>query len=94
MFNGMIRVNRPSLMIYGGSIKPGVYKGKDVDVVSAFQSYGELIDGKIDKDDREELLQKCCPGPGSCGGMYTANTMATVAIGAMGMILPLTVLQI
>lgn len=84
---GMIRVNRPSLMIYGGTTKPGVYKGQEVDVVSAFQSYGEFINGKIDHEDREELLQKCCPGPGSCGGMYTANTMAT-AIEAMGMILP------
>lgn len=84
---GMIRVNRPSLMIYGGTIKPGLYKGQNVDIVNAFQSYGEYINGNIDNEEREELLQKCCPGPGSCGGMYTANTMAT-AIEAMGMMLP------
>ena len=83
---GMIRVNRPSLMIYGGT-KPGIYNNKEVDIVNAFQSYGELINGNIDENSREELLQKCCPGPGSCGGMYTANTMAT-AIEAMGMMLP------
>lgn len=84
---GMIRVNRPSLMIYGGSISPGNYKGNKVDVVSAFQSYGEYLNNKITDTERTQLLQKCCPGPGSCGGMYTANTMAS-AIEAMGMMLP------
>lgn len=84
---GMIRVNRPSLMIYGGSISPGNYKGNKVDVVSAFQSYGEYLSNKITDTERTHLLQKCCPGPGSCGGMYTANTMAS-AIEAMGMMLP------
>ena len=84
---GMIRVNRPSLMIYGGTIKPGIHKGKNVDVVTAFQSYGEYINNKINDEERVNLLQKCCPGPGSCGGMYTANTMAS-AIEAMGMMLP------
>jgi dihydroxy-acid dehydratase len=84
---GLARVNRPSLIIYGGSIKPGNYKGNQVDVVSAFQSYGELLDNKISENEREELLKCCCPGSGSCGGMYTANTMA-VATEAMGFALP------
>ena len=84
---GIIRVNRPSLMIYGGTISPGNYKGSKVDIVSAFQSYGEYLSNKITDTERTQLLQKCCPGPGSCGGMYTANTMAS-AIEAMGMMLP------
>ena len=84
---GMIRVNRPSLMIYGGSIKPGVYRDTQVDVVDAFQSYGQLLNNKISEKERDTLLKCCCPGAGSCAGMYTANTMAS-AIEAMGMILP------
>lgn len=84
---GMIRVNRPSLMIYGGSIKPGVYRDAQVDVVDAFQSYGQLLNNKISEKERDTLLKCCCPGAGSCAGMYTANTMAS-AIEAMGMILP------
>jgi dihydroxy-acid dehydratase len=83
----MGRVNRPALMIYGGTIKPGHYKERTLDVVSAFQSYGEFIGGKIDDQEREQIVEHSCPGPGACGGMYTANTMAS-AIEAMGMSLP------
>lgn len=84
---GLIRINRPSYIIYGGSIRPGNYQNKDVDIVNAFQSYGELKNNKITHQDRERLLQVCCKGSGACGGMYTANTMA-VAIESMGMSLP------
>ena len=83
----MGRVNRPALMIYGGTIKPGHFKERTLDVVSAFQSYGEFIAGKIDDREREQIVEHSCPGPGACGGMYTANTMAS-AIEAMGMSLP------
>jgi len=83
----MGRINRPSLMIYGGTIKPGHWQGKTLDIVSAFQSYGEFIAGKIAEDEREEIVEHACPGPGACGGMYTANTMAC-AIEALGMSLP------
>jgi len=83
----MARVNRPALMVYGGTIKPGHAQGKVLDVVSAFQSYGEFITGKIDEQQRIEIVKNSCPGAGACGGMYTANTMAT-AIEAMGMSLP------
>lgn len=83
----MGRVNRPALMIYGGTIKPGHYKERTLDVVSAFQSYGEFIAGKIDDQEREQIVEHSCPGAGACGGMYTANTMAS-AIEAMGMSLP------
>lgn len=83
----MGRVNRPALMIYGGTIKPGHWKGATLDIVSAFQSYGEYIAGKIDDSEREQIVANACPGAGACGGMYTANTMAS-AIEAMGMSLP------
>lgn len=84
----MGRLNRPSLMIYGGTIKPGCGENKEkLDIVSAFQSYGEYISGKINEDIRKKVVQKSCPGAGACGGMYTANTMAS-AIEAMGMSLP------
>ena len=83
----MGRLNRPSLMIYGGTIKPGHYKGQSLDIVSAFQSYGEFIAGKIDEETRHHIVDNACPGAGACGGMYTANTMAS-AIEAMGMSLP------
>ena len=83
----MGRINRPSLMVYGGSIRPG-YVGKEVvDIVSAFQSYGQFIAGGISEEERAEIVRNACPGPGGCGGMYTANTMAT-AIEALGMSLP------
>lgn len=83
----MGRLNRPSLMIYGGTIKPGYRNKKTLDIISAFQSYGEFITGSIDDDTRQEIVKKSCPGAGACGGMYTANTMAS-AIEAMGMSLP------
>jgi dihydroxy-acid dehydratase len=84
----MGRLNRPGLMIYGGTIKPGVSsKGEKLDVVSAFQCYGELLAGKMTEEERKDLLRNACPGAGACGGMYTANTMAS-AIEALGMTLP------
>lgn len=83
----MGRLNRPSLMVYGGTIKPGHYKEQTLDIVSAFQSYGEFIAGKIDDATRKEIINHSCPGAGACGGMYTANTMAS-AIEALGMSLP------
>lgn len=83
----MGRLNRPSLMIYGGTIKPGHQGQQVLDIVSAFQSYGEFIAGKIDDQQRQGIVENACPGAGACGGMYTANTMAS-AIEAMGMSLP------
>jgi dihydroxy-acid dehydratase len=83
----MGRLNRPALMIYGGTIKPGRWKGESLDVVSAFQSYGQFLAGSIDDREREQIVAHSCPGAGACGGMYTANTMAS-AIEAMGMSLP------
>ncbi|MEN8780162.1 MAG: dihydroxy-acid dehydratase [Desulfobacterales bacterium] len=83
----MGRLNRPSLMIYGGTIRAGDHDGRKIDIVSAFQSYGEFIAGDIDEDTRRAIVRKSCPGPGACGGMYTANTMAS-AIEALGMTLP------
>ncbi|VVU95542.1 Dehydratase family [seawater metagenome] len=85
---GMLRVNRPSFMIYGGAIKAGVYNNKPVDIVSAFQSYGQYIKGELTEDAREDLLSSCCDkNGGACGGMYTANTMALV-VEALGLSLP------
>ena len=82
------RLNRPALIIYGGTIKPGCsIKNESLDIVSAFQSYGQYIAGTIDDDERQSIVEKSCPGAGACGGMYTANTMAS-AIEAMGMSLP------
>lgn len=83
----MGRLNRPSLMVYGGTIRAGCFKDQKLDVVSAFQSYGEYIAGKISDEEREEIVAHSCPGAGACGGMYTANTMAS-AIEALGMSLP------
>jgi dihydroxy-acid dehydratase len=83
----MGRLNRPALMVYGGTIKPGHYQDQTLDIVSAFQSYGEFIAGKIDEKTRHNIVNHACPGAGACGGMYTANTMAC-AIEAMGMSLP------
>jgi len=83
----MGRLNRPALMVYGGTIKPGHLKDQPLDIVSAFQSYGQFIAGKIDEDERRGIVENACPGAGACGGMYTANTMAA-AIEAMGMSLP------
>ncbi len=83
----MGRLNRPALMIYGGTIKPGHRDRQVLDIISAFQSYGEYIAGDIDEATRVDIVKRSCPGPGACGGMYTANTMA-VAIEALGMSLP------
>jgi dihydroxy-acid dehydratase len=86
----MARVNRPSLMVYGGTIRAGSAPeiGRpQLDIVSAFQSYGEFSYGKVTEEERKIIVQKSCPGAGACGGMYTANTMAT-AIEALGMSLP------
>lgn len=84
----MGRLNRPALMVYGGTIKPGCgLKGEKLDIVSAFQSYGEYLGKKITEEERAAIVRRSCPGAGACGGMYTANTMAS-AIEAMGMSLP------
>jgi dihydroxy-acid dehydratase len=83
----MGRLNRPALMIYGGTIKPGHSHGHTLDIVSAFQSYGEFIAHKVDDRQRADIVKHSCPGAGACGGMYTANTMAS-AIEALGMSLP------
>jgi dihydroxy-acid dehydratase len=83
----MARINRPALMVYGGTIRAGELDGAKLDIVSAFQSYGEYMAGTIDEQRRQAIVKKSCPGAGACGGMYTANTMAS-AIEAMGMSLP------
>ncbi|XP_042988865.1 dihydroxy-acid dehydratase, chloroplastic-like isoform X3 [Carya illinoinensis] len=83
----MGRLNRPSIMVYGGTIKPGHFQGHSYDIVSAFQCYGELVSGSISNEQRKIVVHNSCPGAGACGGMYTANTMAS-AIEAMGMTLP------
>lgn len=83
----MGRLNRPSLMVYGGTIKAGCFKDKKLDIVSAFQSYGEYLAGTISEEERDKIVRHSCPGAGACGGMYTANTMAS-AIEALGMCLP------
>jgi dihydroxy-acid dehydratase len=83
----MGRLNRPSIMVYGGTIAPGHYKGQDLNIVSAFEALGQKIACKIDEADFKSIVQLSCPGPGACGGMYTANTMSS-AIEALGMSLP------
>ncbi len=84
---GMSRLNRPSLMVYGGTIAPGKYKGETLDVVSAFEALGKKFAGTITDEDYKGVIENACPGAGACGGMYTANTMAS-AIEALGMSLP------
>ncbi|MDZ7778829.1 MAG: dihydroxy-acid dehydratase [Gemmatimonadota bacterium] len=83
----MARIDRPSLMVYGGTIRPGRLGDEPLDIVSTFESYGALISGKIDEERFAQVVRHACPGPGACGGMYTANTMASAAE-AMGMTLP------
>ena len=83
----MGRLNRPSIMVYGGTIAPGKYQGKDLNIVSAFEALGEKIAGKITYEEFKGIIKNSCPGAGACGGMYTANTMA-IAIEALGMSLP------
>jgi len=81
------RLNIPAIFIYGGTIKPGHHKGKDLNIVSVFEAVGEFNSGRISREDFAEIEKKACPGSGSCGGMYTANTMSS-AIEALGMALP------
>ncbi len=83
----MARVNRPSIMVYGGTIKPGHLGDKKLDVVSAFEAYGQWLAKDITEEELKEVLRNACPGAGACGGMYTANTMAS-AIETLGMSLP------
>ncbi len=83
----MARLNRPSIMVYGGTIAPGHYKGQDLNIVSAFEALGHKLAGNISPEDFKGIVRHACPGPGACGGMYTANTMA-MAIEALGMSLP------
>ena len=83
----MGRLNRPSIMLYGGTIAPGHYKGQDLNIVSTFEALGQKIMNNIDETDFKAIIRNACPGAGACGGMYTANTMAS-AIEALGMSLP------
>lgn len=83
----MARLDRPSIMVYGGTIAPGHYKGEDLNIVSAFEALGKKIAGALDESDFKGIVKHSCPGAGACGGMYTANTMAS-AIEALGMSLP------
>ncbi len=84
---GMLRLNRPSILVYGGTIASGCVRDKELDVVSAFEAWGEKVAGKIDDKEYKNVIRNACPGPGACGGMYTANTMAS-AIEALGISLP------
>ncbi|TDN87606.1 dihydroxy-acid dehydratase [Salegentibacter sp. 24] len=83
----MLRINRPAILVYGGTIASGCHNGKKLDVVSAFEAWGAKTAGDIEKEEYESIIEKACPGAGACGGMYTANTMAS-AIEALGMALP------
>ncbi|GMN05049.1 dihydroxy-acid dehydratase [Croceitalea sp. MTPC5] len=83
----MIRLNRPSVLVYGGTIASGCLKDKKLDVVSAFEAWGEKVAGALNEEDYKAVIQNACPGAGACGGMYTANTMAS-AIEALGMAMP------
>jgi dihydroxy-acid dehydratase len=83
----MLRLDRPSILVYGGTIAPGCHKDKKLDVVSAFEAWGEKVAGTMDESEFKQVVKKACPGAGACGGMYTANTMAS-AIEALGMALP------
>ena len=83
----MGRLNRPSIMLYGGTIAPGHYKGEDLNIISAFEALGQKIAGNLSEADFKGIVKHACPGAGACGGMYTANTMAS-AIEALGMSLP------
>ncbi len=84
---GMTRMNVPSVFVYGGTIMPGDHRGKKVDIVSVFEAVGAYSKGKIDSDELKEVESCACPGPGACGGMYTANTMASAVV-ALGLALP------
>ena len=84
----LARLNRPGILIYGGTIKPGYYGNQKLDIVSVFEAYGQKSAGAMSEADYREIIRRAIPGPGACGGMYTANTMAS-AIEAMGMSLPM-----
>ena len=81
------RLNRPGILVYGGTVKAGKWKGKDLNIVSAFEAYGQRLGNNISDEDYDGIIKNAIPGPGACGGMYTANTMSS-AIEAMGMSLP------
>jgi dihydroxy-acid dehydratase len=83
----MGRLNRPSIMLYGGTIAHGSYKGQKLNIVSSFEALGQKLAGQLNEEDFKGIIQHSCPGAGACGGMYTANTMAA-AIEALGMSLP------
>jgi len=83
----MLRLDRPSIMVYGGTIAPGFHNGKKLDVVSAFEAWGQRVAGSIDESEYQLIIENACPGAGACGGMYTANTMSS-AIEALGLTLP------
>ncbi len=83
----MGRLNRPAIMVYGGTIAPGHYKGQDLNIISAFEALGQKIAGQLNEEDFKNIVKQSCPSAGACGGMYTANTMAS-AIEALGMSLP------
>ncbi|RDV16774.1 dihydroxy-acid dehydratase [Pontibacter diazotrophicus] len=85
----MARLNRPSLMVYGGTIKSGNFKGEKLNIVSCFEAYGQKLNNNISEEDYRGIIRNACPGPGACGGMYTANTMASAAE-ALGMSIPYT----
>lgn len=84
---GMSRLNRPGILMYGGTIKPGYHRGRKLDITSAFEATGKKMAGEIDEDTFDDIILHACPGQGACGGMYTANTMAS-AVEALGMSLP------
>ncbi len=84
---GIARINRPSIVVYGGTIEPGYYKGEKLDIVSAFEAYGKYLKESITREEMEEIVKRSCPGEGACGGMYTANTMGS-AIETLGLSLP------
>nr|WP_041250338.1 dihydroxy-acid dehydratase [Christiangramia forsetii] len=83
----MLRLNRPSVLVYGGTIASGCHNGKKLDVVSAFEAWGSKVSGDMQEEEYQQVIEKACPGAGACGGMYTANTMAS-SIEALGMSLP------
>ena len=83
----MIRVDKPSILVYGGTIDSGCHNGKKLDIVSAFEAWGSKVAGTMSESEFDKIVEKACPGAGACGGMYTANTMAS-AIEALGMALP------
>ncbi len=83
----ILRLDRPAILIYGGTIAPGDYKGRKLDIVSAFEAWGEKVSGKIDSEEFDAVIENACPGAGACGGMYTANTMAA-SLEALGFALP------